>query len=102
MQKFILGAAAALAIASPAAAADLVVPRYSEVPGYVPEVQAYEYAPPVVVEEPAPVVVNPPVVVEDYPVYAPPPVYAASPVYAYAGPVWRSGWRHHGRYRGHW
>ena len=57
MRKAILGAASALALASPAVAADLPVPRYSEVPSYEREAHTYEYrtAPPVVVEEPAPV-----------------------------------------------
>jgi len=108
MRKPILGAASvALAFASPALAADLAVPRYSEIPP--PEVRTYEYAPPVVVEEPAPVVVSrpvivapPSVVVDEYPVYAAPRVYAAPPVYAYAGPVWRTGWGHRGHFRGHW
>ena len=100
MRKAILGAASALALASPAVAADLsVTPRYSEVPSYEREVYPYEYrtAPPVVVEEPAPIVSEtvvvrrpvivapPPVVVDEYPVYAAPRVYAAPPVYAYAG-----------------
>jgi hypothetical protein len=103
MRKVILSAATALCIASPAAAADLVVPRYSEVPGYGPDVRSYEYAPPVVVEEPAPVVVERPVVVEEeYPIYESPSVYAAAPVYAYAGPRWRGGWHHGGHYRGRW
>jgi opacity protein-like surface antigen len=35
MRKAILGAASALALASPAVAADYPVPRYSEVPSYV-------------------------------------------------------------------
>ena len=54
MRKAILGAASALALASPAVAADLPVPRYSEVPSYAPEVRTYGYrtAPPVIVEEP--------------------------------------------------
>ena len=43
MRKAILGAASALALASPALAADLPVPRYSEVPGYEREVHPYEY-----------------------------------------------------------
>ena len=53
--KAILGAASALALASPVVAADLsVTPRYSEVPSYDREVHPYEYrtAPPVVVGEP--------------------------------------------------
>ena len=122
MRKVILGAAIALALASPAAAADLPVTRYSEVPSYEREVHPYGYrtAPPVVVEEPAPVVSEtvvvrrpvivapPPVVVDEYPVYAAPRmyaaprVYAASPVYAYAGPVWRDGWGHRRHFRGRW
>jgi hypothetical protein len=111
MRKAILGSFSALALASPAVAADLPVqPRYSEVPGY-----EYRSAPTAVVEEaPAvvpetyyvvrrPVVVAPPpVVVEEYPVYASPPVYAAPPVYAYAGPGWRGGWAHRGHFRGRW
>ena len=98
MRKAILGVASALAFASPAAAADLVVPRYSEAPGY-----QYRAAPPVVIEEPAPVIVAPPpVVVESYPVYAAPPAYAAPPTYAYAPPVWREGWGHRGYFHGRW
>jgi hypothetical protein len=104
MRKAILGAASALALASPAVAADLT--PYSQVPSYQGEAQAYEYgtAPPAVVEEPAPVIVRrpvivaPPVVVDEYPVYGPPRVYA------YAGPAWRSGWGwgHRGHFRGGW
>jgi opacity protein-like surface antigen len=105
MRKTILGAASAIALASPAVAADLPVPApYSQAPGY----QSYEYrtAPPVVVEEPAPpvvierrvVIAPPPVMVEQY------PVYAAPRVYAYAGPIWGHGWgwgyRH--RFHGGW
>ena len=111
MRKLILGAASALAIASPAAASDLPVTRYSE--GYA---RSYEYRdpPPVVVEESAPVVsetlvvrrpviVAPPrVVVEDYPVYATPRVYAAPRVYVYAGPGWRAGWGHRRHFHGGW
>jgi len=76
------------------------------------ETHAYEYrtAPPIVVEEPAPVVVvrrpvivaPPPAVVDEYPVYAAPRVYAAPPVYAYAGPGWRGGWGHRRHFRGRW
>ena len=79
MRKAILGVASALALASPAVAADLPVPRYSEVPSYEPEVRSYGYrtAPPVIVEEPAFIVAPPPVVVDEYPVYAAPRVYAA-------------------------
>ena len=116
MRKAILGAASALALASPAVAADLPVPRYSEVPGYEREVHPYEYrnAPPVVVEELAPavsetlvvrrpvIVAPPPVVVDEYPLYAAPRVYAAPPVYAYAGPAWREGWAHRRHPRGRW
>jgi hypothetical protein len=29
-------------------------------------------------------------------------VYAAPPVYAYAGPVWRRGWRHREHFHGRW
>jgi opacity protein-like surface antigen len=115
MRKAILGAASALALSSPAVAADLPVPRYSEVPSYERELPTYEYwsAPPLVVEEPAPIVsetvvvrrpviVAPPVVVDEYPVYAAPRVYAAPHVYAYAGPVWRDGWGHRRHFRGRW
>ena len=131
MRKAILGAASALALVSPAVAADVPVPRYSEVPSYEREVHRYEYrsAPPVIIEEPAPVVSEtivvrrpvivapPPVVVDEYPVYAAPHVYAyAGPVwrdgwghrrhfrdaYAYAGPVWRDGWGHRRHFRGRW
>ena len=118
MRKAILGAASALALASPAAAADLPVTPYSQVPSYQGEAHTYEYrtAPPVVVEEPAPVVsetvvvvrrpviVAPPVVVDEYPVYAAPHVYATPRLYAYANPVWRSGWGwgHRRHFRGGW
>jgi hypothetical protein len=100
MLKTILSAASAIALASPAMAADLPVPPpYSQAPSY----HSYEYraAPPVVVEEPAPpvvierpvVIARPPVVIEEYPVYAVPRAYA------YAGPIWGHGWgwghRHH-------
>jgi hypothetical protein len=70
MRKAILGAASALALASPAVAADLpVTPRYSEVPSYEREAQPYQYrpAPPVVVEEPT-VVVRRPVIIARRPV----------------------------------
>ena len=51
MRKAILGAASALALASPAVAADLsVTPRYSEVPSYEREYQ-YRTTPHVVVED---------------------------------------------------
>jgi len=104
MRKMILGAASALALASPAVGADLPVTPYSEVPSYERDVHPYAYrtAPPVIVKEPAPVIVAPPVVVEEYPVYAAPRVYAAPPVYAYAGPVWRDGWGHRRHFRGRW
>jgi hypothetical protein len=110
MRKAILGAVSVLALASPAAAADLSVTRYSQGPGYEREVDVREYrtAPPVVVEEPAPVVsetvvvrrpvvVAPPrVVVEEY------PVYPAPRVYAYAGPGWRGGWGYRRHFHGGW
>jgi hypothetical protein len=116
MRNAILGAASALALASPAVAADLSVPGYSDVPSYERELHTYEYrtAPPVVVEEPAPVlseivvvrrpviVAPPPVVVDEYPVYAAPRVYTAPPVYAYAGPVWRDGRGHRRHFHGRW
>jgi hypothetical protein len=115
MRKAILSLASALALASPAVAADLPVsPRYGEVPSYEQDIPPYGYrsAPPVIVEEPAPVapeiyvvrrpvvVAPPPVVVDEYPVYAAPRVYAAPPMYAYAGPVWRGP--HRGHFRGRW
>jgi opacity protein-like surface antigen len=101
MRKAILGAASALALASPAVAADLQVTPYSENPGYEQEVPpyAYEAAPPYAYGTAPPVIVAPPpVVVDEY------PVYAAPPVYAYAGPVWRGGWGwgHRGHFRGGW
>ena len=105
MRKMILAAASALALASPAVAADLTVTPYSEVPSYERGVHTYRYraVPPVVVEGPAPVIVAPPpVVVEEYPVYPAPRVYGAAPVYAYAGPVWRDGWGHRRDFRGRW
>jgi hypothetical protein len=102
MRKAILGAASAIAVVSPALAADLP-PRYSEVSSYEPEVRTYGYrtAPPVIVGEPV-IVARPPVVVDEYPIYAGPRVYAAPPVYAYAHPVWRNRWGHRGHYRGRW
>jgi hypothetical protein len=118
MRKAILGAASALALASPALGADLSVAPYSDVPTYGPEVHTYGYrtAPPVIVEEPPPIVVvrrpvivaPPPVVVDEYPVYTAPPVYAVPPVYAgppayaYAGPVWRDGWGYRRHFHGGW
>ena len=105
MRKMILGAASALALASPAVAADLQVTPYSDVPNYERDVHPYAYrtVPPVIVEEPAPVILaRPPVVVDEYPVYVAPRVYAAPPVYAYAGPVWRDGWGHRRHFRGRW
>jgi hypothetical protein len=113
MRKAILGAVSALALGSPAMAADLPLNPYSEGgPAYEREAYSYEYrtVPPVVVEEPAPVVsetvvvrrpvvVAPaPMVVEEYPVYRP-RVYASPRAYAYAPPrYW--GYRHH--FRGGW
>ena len=115
MRKAILGGATALALASPAVAADLQVTPYSEGPSYEREVYPYAYrpAPPVVVEETVvvrrPVVVGPPLVVVEeypYPVYAAPPLYAvpyaAPPVYAYAGPGWRGGWGHRRYFGSRW
>ena len=110
MRKMILGTASALALASPAVAADLAVPPpYSQAPSYQRETHSYEYrtAPPVVVEQPAPpvvverpvVVAPPPVVVEEY------PVYAAPRGYAYAGPIWGRpgwGWGHRHHFHGGW
>ena len=120
MRKAVLGAASALALASPAMAADLPAPGYSDVPSYERD-YTYRTAPPLVVEEPPtvvdetvvvrrPVVVAPPpVVVDEYPVYAAPRLYAAPrvyaepPAYAYAArPVWREGWRHRRYYRDRW
>jgi len=111
MRKAIIGAACALALASPAVAADVQIQRYSEVPSYEREVPTYSYrsAPPVVIEEQAPiysetvvvrrplVVARPRVVVEEYPVYAEPDA-----AYAYAGPVWHEGWGHRRHFRGRW
>jgi hypothetical protein len=105
MRKIIFGVASALALASPAVAADLQVTPYSDVPSYERDVHPYAYrtAPPVIVEEPAPVILaRPPVVVDEYPVYMAPRVYAAPPVYAYAGPGWRDGWGHRRHFRGRW
>ena len=105
MRKIILGVASALALASPAAAADLQVTPYSDVPSYERDVHPYAYrtAPPVIVEEPAPVILaRPPMVVDEYPVYVAPRVYAAPPVYAYAGPAWRDGWGYRRHFRGRW
>jgi len=114
MRKAILGAASALALASPAVAADLPVTPYREAPSYERHTYEYQSAPAVVVQAPAPVVSEtvvvrrpvivapPPVVVDEYPVYAAPRIYAAPPVYAYAGPVWRDGWSHRRHFRGRW
>jgi hypothetical protein len=109
IRKTILGAASALALASPAAASDLPLAPYINGPTYERETHTYEHrtAPRVVVAEPEtvivrrPVVVAPRVVVEEYLVYAAPEVYAAPPVYAYAGPSWRHGWGHR-HVRGGW
>ena len=115
MRKAIFGAISALALTSPAVAADLPATRYSEIPSYEEEVHTYGYrtGPRVVVEQPAPivyetivirrpVVVAPrPIVVEDYPVYAAPRMYAG-PAYAYADPVWRGGWGPRRYFRGRW
>lgn len=113
MHKAILGAVSAVALASPAVAADLPLTPYTEVPTYEHEAYTYEYqtAPTVVVKEHAPVVSEtvvvrrpvvvapPPVVVDEYPVYAP-RLYAAPRVYAYAGPrVW---WGHRHHFRSRW
>ena len=115
MHKTVLGVASALALASPAVAADLAIPpppQYSEGPSYHRETHTHTYesrtAPPVVVPQPtAPVVVErpvvvappPPVVVEEY------PVYAAPRAYAYAGPIWGHpgwGWGHRHHFHGGW
>jgi hypothetical protein len=101
MRKAILGAASALALASPAVAADLQVTPYSENPGYEQEVPPYAYgaARPYAYGAAPPVIVAPPPVV----VYDEYQVYAAPPVYAYAGPVWRGGWGWgHRDFRGGW
>ena len=107
MHKAILGVASILTLASPAVAADLPVTPYSEVPSY-----EYRTAPPVIVEEPAPVLVRRPVIIAPapvvVPVYAAPRVYASAPVYApprvyaYAGPVWHRGWSHPGHFHVRW
>jgi hypothetical protein len=118
MRKMILCAASAITLATPAVAlaSDLPVTPYSEVHRYEREARTYEYrtAPPVVVEEQAPlvsetvvvrrpaIVAPPPVVIDEYPAYAEPPVYVAPPAYAYARPVWRGGWGHRHHFRGGW
>ena len=104
MRRAILGTAFALALASPAVAADLPATPYSDLPSYGGEAYEYLPPPPVVVEEPAPVVVvrrpvvvaPPPMVVDEFPVYPGPPMYA------YAGPSWRGGWGHRRRFYGGW
>jgi hypothetical protein len=110
IRKAILGAASALALASPAAAADLPVTPYSNVPSYHRETHIYEYRtpPPVVVAEPAPVVTET-IVIRRPVIVAPPRVvvdeyqaYAAPRVYAYTGPVWRHGWGHRRHFHGDW
>jgi hypothetical protein len=110
MRNLILGAVSAVALASPAMAADFPVESYSE--SYA---RSYEYrTQPVIIERSAPVVsetvvvrrpvvVAPPrVVVEEYPVYPEPRVYAPPRVYAYAGPAWRGGWAHRRYFHGGW
>jgi hypothetical protein len=113
MRTVVLGlaSAAAVAVASPAFAADLPPTRYEQ-----REVYEYRQAPPpVVVTRPGPVVretvivrrpvvVAPaPVIVEEYPVYAA-PVYPR--VYAFGGyPGWRRshwGWGPRGHFAGRW
>jgi|SRR3954451_2429028 hypothetical protein len=114
MRKVILGAASALALASPAMAADLPVTRHGEIRSYEREAYEYQTAPPAIVEE-APVVSEtvvvrrpvilepPPLVLEEYPVYPAPRVYAVRPpLYAYAGPGWRSGWGYRRHFHGRW
>lgn len=115
MRKAILGAASALALASPAMAADLAITPYSEVHrsevrSYEREASTYDYrtAPPVVVEERAPVVsetvvVRRPVVVAPAPVVVDEyPVYAERQAYAYASPVWRDGWGYRRHFHRGW
>ena len=120
MRKAILGAASALALASPATAADLAITPYSEVHrsevhrsevrSYEREASTYDYrtAPPVVVEERAPVVsetvvVRRPVVVAPAPVVVDEyPVYAERQAYAYASPVWRGGWGYRRHFHRGW
>src|SRR4051812_20893819 len=82
IRKAILGAASALALASPVAASDLPVGPYTSGPTYELETHTYEHrtTPRVIVEEAAPVgtetvivrrpvvVAQPRVVVEEYPV----------------------------------
>jgi hypothetical protein len=106
MRKSILSAVL-LAVGSPAVASDLAITPYGEVHRYEREAHTYEYrtAPPVVVEERAPVVsetvvvrrpvvvVPAPAVVEEYPVYPAPRVYA--------DPVWHYRWTY-GRHLGGW
>ena len=116
MRNAILVAASIVGIASPsiANAADMPLPRYSEVPIYQRQVERYEYREPrpvivereVIVRRPVVVVERPRVVVEDVyyedeVVYAEPRVYGGPPVYAYGGPVWRGHWGHR-HYRGRW
>jgi hypothetical protein len=113
MRNLILGTATALAIASPAMAADLPVTGYRE--SYTRSSYEYRPAPRVVVEEAAPVVservvVRRPVVVEpapivveeDYPIYAAPPLVAGPRVFAYSGPGWRGGWGYRHHFHGGW
>ena len=91
-----IGAASALALVSPALAADLPAQPYSEGPSYQGEAPyAYGTQPPVI-EEPPPVVVRPPVIVAPPPVVVEEyPVYPAPRVYAYGGPGWHGGWGHY-------
>jgi hypothetical protein len=123
MRKAILGTAIALALTSPAMAADLTVNSHSEIQNSEvrsevrrSEVRSYEReasygyrtAPSVVVEERAPVVsdtvvVRRPVVVAPVPVVVDEyPVYAAPRVYAYGGPAWRDGWGYRRHFHRGW
>jgi hypothetical protein len=54
MRNAILGAASALALGSPAVAADLPITPYREAPSYERHTYEYRSAPPVVIEEQAP------------------------------------------------
>ena len=107
MRTAFFGIAAAVLTVSPVFATDFPVPRYSEGPTYQRELHSdgREWAPPVVVAPPspvvtevvpAPVIVRRPIVVVRPPLVIEEPVYAAPRIYAYSYPVRRFGpWGYH-------
>ena len=113
MRKAILGAASALALASPVVAADLPVqPRFTEFQAMgrnsnvrVPSRTARRYrragSPRFRDRRGSPACHCGAAASgsREYPVYR---FYAAPHAYAYAAPVWRDGWRHRRHFHGHW